>query len=655
MANDNKTYDANSLVTLKGLEAVRLRPGMYIGSTDNRGMHHLVWEIIDNAMDELSNGYGDRIDVVIYEDESVSVRDYGRGIPTGINKQSQMNGVELVFTQLHAGGKFENANYAYSGGLHGVGASVANALSEWCVVEVHQNGKLYRVRFESRTVAGKIISGDTVEPLHVVGKTDETGTFVHFLPDKRVFNKGCRISFETICKRAREWCYLNKGAHFTIRDKRTFLYNGEEKFADIKPEGGLAEFAKACILSGEALYPEPICIYSKTPGFEVDIAVIHNTGYDEIMLSYVNNIRTIEGGYHEVGFRSAWTKCFNDYARKKNVLKDKDDNFSGDDFKEGLVAIISVRLRDPQFEGQTKTKLGNIDVRGKVESVVTETLTNMMNAKDFKAGTAILAKAVEAQKARMRAKLAKDSGRLLKNVNSINLVGKLSNCSGKKPELNELFIVEGNSAGGSAKQGRDTKTQAILPLRGKPMNVQKKRLDQVLQNEELVSIINALGVGIADKFDIRNLNYHKVIILADADQDGAHIRAILITFFFRFMRPLIEDGHLYIGMPPLYKVEKGGKVIYAYDDVELESVLQEVGRGAKLNRYKGLGEMNPEQLWETTMNPANRSLIRVSIEDASEAEMMVNTLMGDDITARKNYINENANFNRVDDFVAKYN
>ncbi len=640
------SYKAEDIKILEGLDAVRMRPGMYIGTTSVKGLHHILWEIVDNAVDEAANGFANRIEIKLYKDGSASVEDNGRGIPTDIHSKAGVSGVQVVFTQLHAGGKFGSDNYNYSGGLHGVGASVTNALSEWLMVEVYKD-YVYRMQFHSYfdKETGKIKSGVPVAPLEKTKeKTKKKGSFIRFMPDKRVFETTV-FSVETILKRLKELAFLNKGLEIVFYDentdfKRTYKY-----------DGGVVDFVKYLNEGKSTLYSEPLYAVAEKDGIYVELAIQHTDAYVDSVYSYVNNIPTAEGGMHETGFRSGLTRTLNDYARERNILKDKDDNLLGDDFKEGLTAIVSIKMQNVQFEGQTKTKLGNPEARPAVESVtVTELSALAKNKKLGKVFDAIIGKAMNAAKARLAAKKAKEVARAARSIESQNLVGKLAACSGRKPELNELFIVEGDSAGGSAKQARVRQYQAILPLRGKPLNVEKKKLEQILQNEEIRTIISALGTGIGSDFDLESLKYHKVIILSDADQDGAHIRAILLTFFFRYMKELVNAGHVYIGMPPLYKVSKGNVEEYAYDDKELSEKIAKVGRGYTLQRYKGLGEMNPSQLWDTTLNPETRSLMQVTIEDAAEADKLITVLMGDEVGERKKYIFENANFNKEDKF-----
>ena len=640
------SYKAEDIKILEGLDAVRMRPGMYIGTTSIKGLHHILWEIVDNAVDEAANGFANKIMVKLYKDGSASVEDNGRGIPTDIHSKAGVSGVQVVFTQLHAGGKFDADNYSYSGGLHGVGASVTNALSEWLKVEVYKN-TIYSMEFHSYLdkESGKIKSGVPVAPLKDTKvKTSKKGTFVRFMPDGRVFET-IEFNVETILKRLKELAFLNKGLEIEFYDEKTDFHR------TYKYDGGIIDYVKYLNNGKSILYAEPLYACAEKDGITVEFAIQHTDAYVDSIYSYVNNIPTGEGGMHETGFRSGITRVLNDFAREKGTLKDKDDNLLGDDFKEGLTAILSIKMQNVQFEGQTKTKLGNPEARPATESVTVSELSLLMkNKKLAKTFEVIIAKALNAAKARLAARKAKEIARASKSIDAQNLVGKLAGCSSRKPELNELFIVEGDSAGGSAKQARVRHTQAILPLRGKPLNVEKKKLDQILQNEEIRTIISALGTGIGSELDISSLKFHKIIILADADQDGAHIRAILLTFFFRYMRELIQNGHVYIGMPPLYKVYKNNVEEYAYDDKELQAKIEKVGRGYQIQRYKGLGEMDPSQLWDTTMNPQTRSLTQVTIDDAADADHLITVLMGDEVGERKKYIFEHANFNKEDSF-----
>jgi DNA gyrase subunit B len=641
-----KSYEVNDIQVLDGLDAVRLRPGMYIGTTGLRGLHHLLSEIVDNGMDEAANGYATTIEVVLNRDKSITVIDDGRGIPVGIHDTMKMPGVQVVFTQLHSGGKFNTEHYNYSGGLHGVGAAVVNALSRWLEVEVYRDGMIYYQRFESKEENGSVHAGKPVTDLEMRGSTDKQGTKITFLPDDRIFDD-IEMKEEIIAKRLKELAFLNKGIKMIFKNNRTVEPASEIFYYS----GGLVDFVKYLNEDKSAIHSEVIYFEGERDGIKAQIAIQYTDSYTESIFSYVNNIPTSEGGTHEIGFKAGVTRVLNDFVKKQNLYKGKNGGLIGEDFREGMTAVISVKMNNVQFEGQTKTKLGNTEARTAIESIVSEGLQHILEDIDNQSTLEmILNKAISTAMVREAARKAKDLTRKKNSLESAPLVGKLASCTGRNPKINELFIVEGDSAGGSAKQGRDRQFQAILPLRGKPLNVEKKRLDQVLANEEFRTIISALGTGIDEDFDINKLKYDKVIILSDADQDGAHIRAILLTFFFRYMKELIANGHVYIGMAPLYKIEKGDKIRYVYSDEELKKCIKEMGRGYTLQRYKGLGEMNPEQLWETTMNPVKRSIVRVSIEDAAEAEKLVTILMGDKIDSRRQYITTYANFNRQDIF-----
>ena len=626
-------YGADQIQILEGLEAVRKRPGMYIGSTSTRGLHHLVYEIVDNAVDEALAGYCTEIEVTINKDNSIKVIDNGRGIPVGINHKAGLPAVEVVFTILHAGGKFGGGGYKVSGGLHGVGASVVNALSEWLEVTIHQNGKMYCQRYER---------GKVMYPLKEIGETDHTGTEVVFLPDKEIFEETV-FDFNVLKQRLREMAFLTKGLRIVLEDKR----EGQEREKVFHYEGGIREFVSYLNRSKEALYPEIIYCEGEKDGVSVEVALQHNDSYTENTYGFVNNINTPEGGTHITGFRNAITNTFNDYARKNKLLKDSEPNLSGDDIREGLTAIVSVKIENPQFEGQTKQKLGNSEARGAVDSVVSKQLEIFLEQNPAVA-KATVEKSVLAQRAREAARKARDLTRRKSALDSMSLPGKLADCSDKNPENCEIYIVEGDSAGGSAKTARNRATQAILPLRGKILNVEKARLDKIYGNKEIKAMITAFGTGIHEDFDISKLRYHKIIIMTDADVDGAHIATLLLTFLYRFMPELIKQGYVYLAQPPLYKVEKNKRVWYAYDDDELNNILTEIGRDGnnKIQRYKGLGEMDAEQLWETTMDPEKRILLRVTMDEAatSEIDLTFTTLMGDKVEPRREFIEENARF-----------
>ena len=631
----NGEYGADQIQILEGLEAVRKRPGMYIGSTSVRGLHHLVYEIVDNSVDEALAGYCTEIEVSINEDNSICVKDNGRGIPVGINKKAGLPAVEVVFTILHAGGKFGGGGYKVSGGLHGVGASVVNALSEWLEVTIHKDGKMYRQRYER---------GKVMYPLKVVGDTNKRGTQVVFLPDKEIFEETV-FYFDTLRQRLREMAFLTKGIKITLIDKRL----EEPKIRAFHYEGGIKEYVDYLNKSQTPLYDDVIYCEGTKNNIYVEVAMQHNDSYTESTYSFVNNITTPEGGTHLTGFRNALTKCFNDYARSNKLLKDSEPNLAGEDIREGLAAIVSIKISEPQFEGQTKQKLGNSEARGAVESVMTEQLTYFLE-QNPQVAKIICDKAILAQRARDAARKARDLTRRKTALESTSLPGKLADCSDKDPKNCEIYIVEGDSAGGSAKTARNRATQAILPLRGKILNVEKSRLDKILVNNEIKAMITAFGTGIGEDFDISKLRYNKIVIMTDADVDGAHIATLMLTFLYRFMPELIKQGHVYLAQPPLYKVERNKVVRYAYDDNELAQILAEIGRDSnnKIQRYKGLGEMDAEQLWDTTMDPEKRILLRVSMDNDSEAEMNVvfNTLMGDKVEPRRQFIEENAKYVR---------
>ena len=625
-------YGADQIQILEGLEAVRKRPGMYIGSTSIRGLHHLVYEIVDNAVDEALAGFCDVIDVKIQEDNSITVIDNGRGIPVGINHKAGIPAVEVVFTILHAGGKFGGGGYKVSGGLHGVGASVVNALSEWLEVTIYHEGKVYRQRYER---------GKTIYKLKVIGECDQekTGTMVSFLPDKEIFEETV-FDFDTLKQRFREMAFLTKGLKIRLTDER----GEKEQVKEFHYEGGIKEFVTYLNRSKEALYPEIIYCEGTKDGVAVEVAMQHNDSYNETTYGFVNNITTPEGGTHVVGFRNALTKTFNEYAKKNKLLKEN-EKLAGEDIREGLTAIISVKIEEPQFEGQTKQKLGNSEARGAVDAVVSRTLEIFLEQNPSVAKT-IVDKSVLAQRARDAARKARDLTRRKSALEGLSLPGKLADCTDKDPKTCEIYTVEGDSAGGSAKTARSRATQAILPLRGKILNVEKARLDRIYGNAEIKAMITAFGTGIHEDFDISKLRYHKIIIMTDADVDGAHIATLMLTFLYRFMPELIKQGYVYLAQPPLYKIEKNKKIWYAYDDKELDNILTEIGRDGnnKIQRYKGLGEMDADQLWETTMDPERRVLLRVTMDDetSSELDLTFTTLMGDKVEPRREFIEENA-------------
>lgn len=628
-------YSAKDIQVLEGLEAVRKRPGMYIGSTGPRGLHHLVYEIVDNSIDEALAGVCTHIECEILPDNVIGVRDNGRGIPTGINEKTGLPAVTVVLTVLHAGGKFGGSGYKVSGGLHGVGSSVVNALSEWLEVEVTQNGHIYSQRFER---------GNPVNDLHIIGDSDGHGTYIKFKPDGEIFTETLVYDFDVLSRRLREQAFLNAGLSITLSDLRSS--DPEEQKKEVYHyEGGIKSFVEY-INKTRGLNPvqdEVIHISTTKEDRSAEVALCYTDSYNEILLSFANNINTIDGGTHETGFKTALTRVFNDYGKKFNILKDSDKKLSGDDVREGLTAVISVKLTEAQFEGQTKGKLGNTDITGLVSSMVYEKLMTYFEENPQTAKT-ILNKALDASRAREAARKARDNARSKSGLENTKLPGKLADCSSNEPELCEIYIVEGDSAGGSAKEGRDRVHQAILPLWGKMLNVEKARLDKVYGNEKLMPIVTALGTGIGEDFDLSKLRYHKIVIMADADVDGAHIRTLLLTFFFRYMKPLVEGGYIYLAQPPLFKVSKGKKNAYAFSDEERDSLIQEMGGQCDVQRYKGLGEMDPEQLWETTMDPEFRTMLRVTVEDAQQADETFSILMGDNVEPRRDFIEKNAKY-----------
>ncbi len=629
------SYTADDIQVLEGLEAVRLRPGMYIGSTSVRGLHHLVWEIVDNGIDEALAGFANRIDVTIEPGDVIAVRDNGRGMPVGIHEKTGISAVETIMTVLHAGGKFGGGAYKVSGGLHGVGASVVNALSEWLEVTVYQDGKIYFIRFEN--------GGHAVEPLKIIGTTEETGTLVRFKADPTIFKDTTVYDYETLNSRLRQLAFLNKDIRLTLTDKRT----SDGPSNDYKYEGGIIEYVQFLNKNKSTISDKVIYVEGLQDGILAEVALQYNDGYQSSIYSFCNNIHTHEGGYHEDGFRMALTRCINTYAKNNNMIK-KDESLSQDDVKEGLVAIISVKHPDPQYEGQTKTKLGNSEVRKIVSNIAGEQI-NRFFLENPDIAKAIVEKAEIASKARIAAKKARELTRRKSALDGISsLPGKLTDCSSKDASECEIYIVEGDSAGGSAKQGRDAKTQAILPLRGKILNVEKARTHRIFENQEIRSMITAFGCGIQEDVDVSKLRYHKIVIMTDADVDGSHICTLMLTFLYRFMKPVIEGGYVYIAQPPLYKVQKGKKIAYAYKEQEMDQLREEFKDGYKVQRYKGLGEMDAEQLWETTMDPHHRVLKRVTIDDAMEADSVFDMLMGEDVEPRREYIQENAVYANLD-------
>ncbi|KRQ85937.1 DNA gyrase subunit B [Caloramator mitchellensis] len=622
----SKKYSASEIQVLEGLEAVRKRPGMYIGSTGPRGLHHLVYEIVDNSIDEALAGFCKNIDVFIHQDNSITVIDDGRGIPVDIHPKLGKSAVEVVYTVLHAGGKFGGGGYKVSGGLHGVGASVVNALSRWLVVEVKRDGKVYRQRYER---------GKPVTELEIVGEAENTGTKVTFLADDEIFET-LEYEFDILSQRLRELAFLNKGIRIKLIDER------QDKKEKYHYEGGIREFVKYLNRNKEVLHDEPVYFEANKDDTIVEIAFQYNDGYAENIFSFANNISTTEGGTHVSGFKTALTKVINDYARKYGFLKENEKNLQGEDTREGITAVVSVKITNPEFEGQTKTKLGNTEVRSIVDNIVSDRFASFLE-ENPNVSKVIVEKCLLASRAREAARKARELTRRKNVLENTSLPGKLADCSEKDPKLCEIFLVEGDSAGGSAKGGRDRRFQAILPLRGKIMNVEKQRLDKILAYQEIRNMITAFGAGIGDDFDIEKIRYDKIIIMTDADVDGAHIRTLLLTFFYRYMRPLIEEGHVYIAQPPLYKISKGKNMAYAYSDRELEAKLNQMGRdNVEIQRYKGLGEMNAEQLWETTMNPNSRTLLKVTVEDAVEADEVFTILMGDKVEPRREFIQQNA-------------
>mgnify|MGYP002723507182 CR=1 FL=1 len=632
LAELKKTYDASQIQVLEGLEAVRVRPGMYIGSTSKEGLHHLVWEIVDNAIDEAMAGYADKISVSILEGDVIQVADNGRGIPVDIQEKTGRPAVETVFTVLHAGGKFGGGGYKVSGGLHGVGSSVVNALSEYLQVQVHRDGKIYQQVYKRG-----LVDSD----LEVVGETDHTGTIVTFKADSLIFKDTTSYDFDTLATRIRELAFLNRGLNISIEDKR----QADGQSLNYHFEGGISSYVDHLNSKREVLYETPIFLEGEEEGISVEIALQHTDSFHTNLMSFANNIHTYEGGMHISGFKTALTRAVNDYARKNNLLRESEDNFTGDDVREGLTVVLSIKHPDPQFEGQTKTKLGNSEVRGIIDRLFSQHFERYL-MENPKIGKRIVDKALLASKARQAAKRAREVTRKKSGLEISNLPGKLADCSSKDPEESELFIVEGDSAGGSAKQGRSRVFQAILPIRGKILNVEKASIDRILANEEIRSLFTAMGTGFGEEFNVEEARYNKLIIMTDADVDGAHIRTLLLTLLYRYMRPLIEAGFVYIAQPPLYQVKQGKKVKYLDSDRELDSYLKEIPDSPKpsVQRYKGLGEMDAEQLWETTMNPEHRRLLRVDVDDAIEADTIFDMLMGEDVKPRRDFIKENARY-----------
>ncbi|AVM26079.1 DNA topoisomerase (ATP-hydrolyzing) subunit B [Bacillus pumilus] len=632
MEQQHNSYDENQIQVLEGLEAVRKRPGMYIGSTSAKGLHHLVWEIVDNSIDEALAGYCTDITVQIEKDNSITVKDNGRGIPVGIHEKMGRPAVEVIMTVLHAGGKFDGSGYKVSGGLHGVGASVVNALSTTLEVTVYRDGKIHYQQFKRGVPAGD---------LEIIGETDVTGTTTHFVPDPEIFTETIEFDYDTLANRVRELAFLTKGVNIIIEDLR----EGKERRNEYCYEGGIKSYVEHLNRSKEVVHEEPVYIEGEKDGITVEVALQYNDSYSSNIYSFANNINTYEGGAHEAGFKTGLTRVINDYARKNGVFKDGDSNLSGEDVREGLTAIISIKHPDPQFEGQTKTKLGNSEARTITDSLFSEALEKFL-LENPDSAKRIVEKGLMAARARMAAKKARELTRRKSALEVSSLPGKLADCSSKDPSISELYIVEGDSAGGSAKQGRDRHFQAILPLRGKILNVEKARLDKILSNNEVRSMITALGTGIGEDFTLEKARYHKIVIMTDADVDGAHIRTLLLTFFYRYMREIIESGYVYIAQPPLYKVQQGKRVEYVYNDKQLDELLKSLPQTPKpgLQRYKGLGEMNATQLWETTMDPEMRTLLQVTLEDAIDADETFEMLMGDKVEPRRNFIEENAQY-----------